>query len=208
MCFYDLALRRRSIRKYADQPIPQEDIDTMLRAAVSAPSACNSQNWHFVVLKTPASIERLALAVESGVARVMHELNLDDEPYLSNRIRHATFFRKAPVVFVVYMEPMTYYEPRVTEALTARGLNYDERAQFLAQPDLLTIGAAIENLLLCAQDLGYGGCWMNDPVMAADEINACLGQKPPRKLVSIVPIGVPAYTPREKTLRQDFAEYQ
>ncbi|MCK5127121.1 MAG: nitroreductase family protein [candidate division Zixibacteria bacterium] len=41
---------RRSIRKYKPDPIPEEDIETMLRAAMSAPSANNYQPWRFIII--------------------------------------------------------------------------------------------------------------------------------------------------------------
>jgi nitroreductase len=44
-------LSRRSIRKYTDQPVSDEDIDALLIAAMHAPSAVNEQPWHFVIIK-------------------------------------------------------------------------------------------------------------------------------------------------------------
>jgi len=41
---------RRSIRKYQDKPVPDELIQRILAAAMSAPSANNTQPWHFVVI--------------------------------------------------------------------------------------------------------------------------------------------------------------
>ena len=43
-------LRRRSIRKYTDQPVEPEKIKLLLEAAMSAPSAGNNQPWEFVVV--------------------------------------------------------------------------------------------------------------------------------------------------------------
>jgi nitroreductase len=40
---------RRSIRKFTDTPVPTEMIDTLLKAAMLAPSAGNQQPWHFIV---------------------------------------------------------------------------------------------------------------------------------------------------------------
>ena len=37
-------LRRRSIRKFTAEPVAQDMIEEMLRAAMSSPSACNSKN--------------------------------------------------------------------------------------------------------------------------------------------------------------------
>ncbi len=44
-------LSRRSIRKYKKEAVPQELIDELLNAAMNAPSACNEQPWHFVVIQ-------------------------------------------------------------------------------------------------------------------------------------------------------------
>lgn len=50
MDLFDALLTRRSIRSYTDQPISEEDLQRMLEAAMSAPSACNCQCWRFVVI--------------------------------------------------------------------------------------------------------------------------------------------------------------
>lgn len=47
----DPILARRSIRKYTDQPVSDEDVAYLLRAAMSAPSAHNEQPWHFIVIR-------------------------------------------------------------------------------------------------------------------------------------------------------------
>ncbi len=39
---------RRSIRKYTDEPVPQEKVKELLSAAMSAPSAVNAQTWVFI----------------------------------------------------------------------------------------------------------------------------------------------------------------
>lgn len=47
----EAVLSRRSIRKYTDQPVPDEVVKQLLEAAMSAPSANNKQPWHFVVIR-------------------------------------------------------------------------------------------------------------------------------------------------------------
>ena len=44
---------RRSIRTYTDQPVPQQDVDTILKLTGLAPSAWNIQPWRFVVVRNP-----------------------------------------------------------------------------------------------------------------------------------------------------------
>lgn len=51
---------RRSIRKYKENfVIPQKDIETMLEAAMMAPSACNTRPWEFIVVENPAIKEQI-----------------------------------------------------------------------------------------------------------------------------------------------------
>jgi nitroreductase len=47
----DPVLSRRSIRKYTGDPVPDDDVERLLRAAMAAPSAGNQQPWQFVVLR-------------------------------------------------------------------------------------------------------------------------------------------------------------
>jgi nitroreductase len=50
---------RRSIRAYTDEPVAEQDITDLLRAAMSAPSAGNEQPWHFVVLRERAMLDAI-----------------------------------------------------------------------------------------------------------------------------------------------------
>jgi len=50
MSFLELAKKRYSVRKYKDQPVEREKLLQVLEAARNAPSACNFQPWHFIVL--------------------------------------------------------------------------------------------------------------------------------------------------------------
>lgn len=47
----DVIFKRRSIRKYTQEPVSPEDIEYILRAAMAAPSARNLQPWHFIVIE-------------------------------------------------------------------------------------------------------------------------------------------------------------
>jgi nitroreductase len=51
---------RRSVRRYTDEPVTREEVKTLLEAAMSAPSAGNSQPWRFVVLDDRAQLDKAA----------------------------------------------------------------------------------------------------------------------------------------------------
>ena len=55
-----MILKRRSIRKYSSEPVPEEVRAKILEAGRQAPSAVNAQPWHFIVIDDPALKEKLA----------------------------------------------------------------------------------------------------------------------------------------------------
>jgi nitroreductase len=56
----DPVLERRSIRKFTDQPVSEDHVTTLLKAAMSAPSAGNEQPWHFVVIRERSLLDAVA----------------------------------------------------------------------------------------------------------------------------------------------------
>lgn len=60
-------LNRRSVRKYEEKPVEKEKIEACLQAALLAPSACNSQPWHYIVIDDPKVKEAFCKEVFTGV---------------------------------------------------------------------------------------------------------------------------------------------
>lgn len=46
----EVIFTRRSIRKYTSEPVAADDVKTLIEAGMNAPSANNSQPWHFIVV--------------------------------------------------------------------------------------------------------------------------------------------------------------
>ena len=58
--------------------------------------------------------------------------------------------------------------------------------------DIQTIGAAVENLLLAAANMGYGACYMTGPVHSRDKIYEVMGHDETKgELMALIPVGVP-----------------
>jgi nitroreductase len=55
----DPVMERRSIRKYTDEPVGDDAVERLLRAAMAAPSAGNQQPWRFVVLRDRETLARV-----------------------------------------------------------------------------------------------------------------------------------------------------
>lgn len=62
MDILDAIKTRRSIRAYKSDDIPENDLETILKAATLAPSAGNLQPWEFVIVKEPRRKREIAEA--------------------------------------------------------------------------------------------------------------------------------------------------
>ena len=65
--FFDLINNRQSCRKYLDKPVEKEKLIKCIEAARVAPSACNSQPWHFVVVNNKELSSKVAMCVQDKV---------------------------------------------------------------------------------------------------------------------------------------------
>ncbi len=56
----ELMYSRRSVREYTDEPVSEEQVEAMLKAAMAAPSAQDLRPWHFVVVRRRKLLDKLA----------------------------------------------------------------------------------------------------------------------------------------------------
>ena len=200
--FLDLASTRRSIRKYKETDIPEKDIEYFINAAVNAPSGCNSQCWKFIAIKDRNIINKIETIVIKKAENIL-KIKGDEisQDYLSSKRKMISFFAKAPVIIAVFMTKAEFYDPVFISALKENGYDDDGIMKLYANYDLLSVGAAVQNMLLAIHEKGYGACWMNDPAIAGHEINKILGVSLEHRFVSLIPIGIPAYMPRNKKMK-------
>jgi len=101
------ARRRRTVRDFADRPVPRAVIEDCLRAAGTAPSGANQQPWHFVVVGSPAVKRRIRAAAEAEEAEFYGGRASDEwlaalEPLGTSA--HKPFLEIAPYLIVVFAE--------------------------------------------------------------------------------------------------------
>ncbi|MCX6644967.1 MAG: nitroreductase family protein [bacterium] len=74
MDIIEALMTRRSIRKYTDKPVDDEQIETILKAAMYAPSASNRQPWQFIVIKDRALLDKVS--EWHPYAKMIHEASV------------------------------------------------------------------------------------------------------------------------------------
>lgn len=191
MEFKDLVLKRRSIRKYLPGPVDQDDIYHMLEIATRAANAGNQQSWRFIVIQSQEVLSRMAQAVSDAIDQLAARVNQVERAPSAKR--WSLFFQDAPCVIAVAVQR---YSSPVEQMLAQAGYSQEQIDELRCRPDLQSIGACIQLLLLAAEERGYGACWMTAPMVARPELERILGIKPPFSLAALVPMGRPAEEPQ------------
>lgn len=62
----DAIFARRSIRRFQEKPVEPEKLDTLLKAAMAAPSAMNIKPWEFVVVTRAEMMDKIRSALMFG----------------------------------------------------------------------------------------------------------------------------------------------
>lgn len=204
--------KRQSIRKFKNGEVTQEALVKILEAGRLAPSGKNSQNWHFVVIRNPDLMEKIAAAIvakNDEIATVMDSKNPEKGARFRKFAKNFTlFYLGAPVLIVVYAKD---YLPSGYDEYRFAGYPESSIDKLLQRnPGMQSIGAAIENMSLEAVSLGYGSCWMTGQNYAADEIETVLEteigfSKEGYFLASMLAVGIPedgAKSPGRKNLSE------
>ncbi len=106
--FYAEIRRRRSVRAFADRPVPRAVIEQCLAAAGTAPNGANLQPWHFVVVSDPAVKQRIRLAAEEE-ERAFYQERAPQE-WLETLAplgtdAHKPFLEIAPYLIAIFAQP-------------------------------------------------------------------------------------------------------
>jgi nitroreductase len=146
--------KRRSVRNYTGEPIPLEDLETIVDAGRLAASGGNRQPWDFIVITNRETINELKVA--------------------------AQWMENAGAIIAVVLDPSSRWW-------------VEDGA------------AAVENMLIASTALGYGSCWLEGYTLLREaEFKSLLGVPAQKRLLTLIPIGVPAEWPtkRKKSLEE------
>ena len=193
MEFAELVEKRVSVRQFKPDAVPPEHVREMVRLAGLAPSPNNQQPWRFIAVTRKPLLLEMADAVRARLRSLLPVAMSEDARRAAQRVEwFSTFFADAPLVVAVTRQP---YESVIARAVAGSSLSAADVNAMRGYPDVQSIGAAVEHLLLTATGLGYGSCWLSGPLIAREALESLLGIAAPGQLAALVTIGVPATPP-------------
>ncbi|MBE5799425.1 MAG: nitroreductase [Clostridiales bacterium] len=160
-----LLMERKSVRQFVQEPMPREDVEAILSAAVQAPSAGNMTLWTIINVTDPEKKAALAKSC-------------DNQPFIAT----------APLVLVFCADYRRWFEVFKT-------LDLGEELRIPAEGDFMLATAdtiiAAHATVVAADALGYGSCYIGDIIEHCDTQREILGLPEYVKPVAMAVYGKP-----------------
>lgn len=170
MKFREVVLRRRMVRRYAEQPVAADVLTQLLHDATRAPSAGFTQAVEFVLLDTPPAVGRFwALTSDPGVVNGW----LDG-------------MRTAPAIVIPVTSRDAYVE-RYAEP--DKGWTDRDEARWPIPYWYVDAGMAALLILQGAVDAGLGACFFGIPPERVDALGADLGIPASHQPIGAITLG-------------------
>jgi nitroreductase len=178
--------RRRSIRKYKSEAVPEEHIMAMIEAARLAPSGGNAQPWRFKIVRDEAARVRLAEAAygQKFIARapIVIVCCADIDGYLNGTISGARELGASGAL-----------EERMVNLLVERAGTLRESPGQIGPKVAANVAIAVEHMVLRALDFGLGTCWVR--AFEEPKVKDIFGLGEDIYVVALLPVGYPAEAP-------------
>ena len=190
--FLELVKKRRSIRKFKPEPVPEEAIENMLEAARWAMSGANAQPWEFVVVRDESTRQKI---VDSWLEPHREVYTIEQTRISELRLRplRDSFdtvppWKDAPVMMIIIGDKRTYQ----ATVLAAHFLGGEGGTDATY---LKNMANATQLLHIAAAAQGLGSMWLSVSRAWGQEIKAILEIPEILDVHTIVPVGYPAYSP-------------
>jgi nitroreductase len=193
MDLYEVMRTTAAVREFTDDPLPDEVLSTILENARFAPSGGNRQGSQVVVVRDPATRERLVEITEPGARRYHAQRAAGETPWSAYAPSEVTEeqvagtpvpasvtepLRRAPVVLVVCVDL------RAVAAL-------DQELDRVGIVGGASVYPLVWNILLAARNEGFGGTITTMAIAEEPALKRLLGIPEPYAVAAVVPLGKP-----------------
>jgi nitroreductase len=189
---FNAIFNRRTIKDFKPDPVPDAVLERALGAGLWAQNHRLTQPWRFVVADTPAWCDAVNGLIRRAVERVEQSDTAGELFHVLNHVKTWLYpLETSPVLVLAFYKPSPeYLDEQLSTILESGGVTH-------YNPNLLSLGMAIENLLLAAHAHGLSACMHSGPLpFLRGQINRLLRLPPRLQLAGLISLGYPAETPK------------
>ena len=186
---------RRTTRKFSAKKIDRRYVEEILSYGIQAPSPKNDQPWYFCVVQAQEKKDKIAMILKKDLQKLQMENKKKGmfRKDIESAFETVNILKTASVVIFVFLENNLF-------SVHDDGVSWNLAAKDVECTHIQSIGAAIQNILLAATDLGIDSIWIGDIFYAYSALTNYLGEE--RSLMAAVALGYGLDTP-DKTPRKD-----
>ena len=193
MDLYDVMRTTAAVREFTDAPLPDAVLHTILDNARFAPSGGNRQGVQLVVVRDPATRDRLVDITAPGARRYYAHRAAGETPWSAYTPSTVTEEQVAQTPV-----PASVNDP-IRKAAVVLVVCVDLRAVAALDQDLDRVGIVggasvyplVWNILLAARNEGFGGTITTMAVAEEPALKVLLGIPDPYAVAAVVPLGKP-----------------
>ncbi|MFA8342342.1 MAG: nitroreductase family protein [Rhodothermaceae bacterium] len=178
--------KRASIRNFTSEKVELPVLKELVDMAHLAPSINNSQTTEYVIITKEDLLKEMGQIVHKKVEEMF---GASDDPtnVVSKVEKFSTFFEDAPALIVVKNKPYT----AIIDNLADSNYSHNDIDSIRNHPNIQSVGAAIQNILLGAVEKNLGACWLTAPLLAKNELEEKLKVEKPYSIAAMIAIGHP-----------------
>jgi coenzyme F420-0:L-glutamate ligase / coenzyme F420-1:gamma-L-glutamate ligase len=192
----DVPTARRTIREFTDRPVDGGAVRRAVATALTAPAPHHSEPWRFVLVESQAARSRLLDAMLEAWTTDLRGDGFTDEQ-IAKRLRRGDPLRRAPLVVVPCLVlAAAHAYPRMKGGYPDDRRNAAERAMFT-----VSMGAAVQNLLIALAVEGLGSAWISSTLFCQDVARDALDLPADWLPMGAIAVGHPAESARPRPPR-------
>ncbi len=164
---------RQTVRQYTDKPLSRNVLEKILEAGIWSSSVHGFQPWKFIVITDKDVIREISGLVERKSKGLYAGYNL---------VLKSTAETVSNATALIGI----FNNEKLKKMMRRMGRQYESCAKLT---EVQAIAASIQNMVLAAQSLGVGSCWLTMPLFCAKEIKKTLNTD--NEFVAFLSLGYP-----------------